>query len=165
MALERIADREVEAGSGLVVVLDQRRLRRGKVSRLAGGCLIVLDGVIVLLVVVNLEADIERSVAHVGLREGEHEGAADVAQIALQAERFAEAEEVVGLVIDAQEGAGKAAQAAVHAYGVLALLLNLEQQLHGAGFGILVSFGVLIDFKRFKVLELVEAEQAVLPKL
>jgi coenzyme F420-reducing hydrogenase beta subunit len=34
VALERIADREVQAGGGLVVVLRQRLLRRGQVDRL-----------------------------------------------------------------------------------------------------------------------------------
>ena len=162
---ERIAEREVQAGRGLVVVLRQRLLRRGQVEGRAGRRLVALGRVVVLLVVVDLEADVERAVADIGLREAEEELAAHVAQVALQAERFAQAEEVVGLVVDAQEGAGQAADAAVQADGVLALLLDLEQQIHGAGFGILVGFGVLIDLERLEVLELVEAQQAVLPEL
>ena len=90
---------------------------------------------------------------------------ADVAQIALQAEGFTQAEEVVGLVVDAQESARQAAQAAVQADGVLALFLDLEQQVHGAGFGILMGLGVLIHLERLEVLQLVEAQQAVLPQL
>ena len=101
----------------------------------------------------------------VGLREAKQELAADVAQVALQAEGFAQAEEVVGLVVDAQEGAGEAADAAVEADGVLALFLDFEQQVDGAGFGILVGFGVLVDLERVEVLQLVEAQQAVLPEL
>ena len=80
----------------------------------------------------------ERPVADVGLRESEEELAAHVAEVALHAERFAETEEVVGLVVEAEEGAGEAADAAVEADGVLALLLDLEQQVNRAGFGILM---------------------------
>ncbi len=125
--------------------------------------LVVLGGVVVLLVVEDLEAHIEGAVAEVGLGEAEHELPADVAQVALQAEGFAQAEEVVGLVVDAQERARQAADAAVHADGVLALLLHLEQQVHGAGLGILVGLGVLIHLERLEVLQLVQAQQAVLP--
>jgi hypothetical protein len=99
------------------------------------------------------------------LREAKEELAADVAQVALQAEGLAEAEEVVGLIVDAEEGAVEAADAAVEADGVLALFLDLEEQVDGAGFLVLVSLGVLVDLEGLEVLELVEAEQAVLPEL
>ena len=135
MPPQRIADREIEARRGLVVVLRQRLLRRRQVHRLAGRGLVVLGRVVVLLVVEDLEADVERTIAHVGLREAEQELAADVAQVALHAERFAQAQEVVGLVVDAQEGARKPADAAVQADRVLALLLHLEQQVDRAGLG------------------------------
>ena len=58
MPLERIADGEVEARGGLVVVLRQRLLApRSGWPRCAGRGLVVLGGVEVLLVVENLEAD------------------------------------------------------------------------------------------------------------
>ncbi len=131
----------------------------------ACGGLVVLGGVEILLVVEDLEADVERPVAHVGLREAEEELAAHVAQVALQAEGFTQAEEVVGLVVNAEEGARKAADAAIEADGVLALFLHLEEQVDGAGFGILMGLGVLVDLEGLEVLQLVEAEQAVLPQL
>ena len=102
---------------------------------------------------------------HVGLREAEEELAAHVAEVALHAERFAQAEEVVGLVVDAEERAGEAADAAVQADGVLALFLHLQQQVDGAGVGILVRLRVLVHLERIEVFKLVEAQQAVLPQL
>ena len=90
---------------------------------------------------------------------------ADIAQIRLQAERLAQAKEVVGLVVDADECARHAAEAAIHADRVLAFFLHLEQQLDGAVIRVLVGFGVLVDLERLEVLQLVEAEQAVLPEL
>ena len=101
----------------------------------------------------------------VGLREAEEELAAHVAEVALNAERLAQAEEVVGLVVDAEEGAGESADAAVQADGVLALFLDLEEQVDGSGLGVLVRLGVLIDLERLEVFKLVEAQEAVLPKL
>ena len=83
----------------------------------------------------------------------------------MHAEGFAQAEKVVGLVVDAEEGAGKSADAAVEADGVLALFLDLQKQVDGAGFGVLMSFGVLIDLERLEVFELVQAQQAVFPEL
>ena len=87
------------------------------------------------------------------------------AQVGLHAEGFAQSQEVVGLVVDAEEGAGIAADAAIHADGVLALLLHLQEQIDGAGIGILVGLGVLVDLERLEVFQLVEAQQAVLPEL
>ena len=71
--LERIADGEVEPVCGLVVVLRERLLGLSQVGGSAGGGLVVLGGVEVLLVVVNLEADLDRAVLDVGLREAEGE--------------------------------------------------------------------------------------------
>ncbi len=114
---------------------------------------------------IDLEADVQRPIVHVGLREAEQELAAYVAEVALHAERLAQAEEVVGLVVDAEERARKAADAAIEADGVLALLLDLQQQVHGAGVCVLMRLGVLFDLERLEVLQLIQAKQAVLPKL
>ena len=65
------------------------------------------------------------------LREAEKELAAHVADVALNAQGFAQAEEVVGLVIHSEEGAGESADAAIETDGVLAFLLDLEEQVDG----------------------------------
>ncbi len=79
------------------------------------GGLVILGGVVIGLVVINLEADIERPIAHIWLRESKQELAAHVAEVALHAKSLAQAEEVVGLVVDAEERAGQTADAAVQA--------------------------------------------------
>jgi len=48
---------------------------------------------------------------------------------------------------------------------VLTLFLHLQQQIDGARLGILVGLGILVDLERFEVLQLVEAQKAVLPQL
>ena len=55
-----------------------------------------------------------------------------VAEAGLDAEGFAEAEEVVGLIVESEEGPVETAKAAVEADAVLALFFDLEQQLDGA---------------------------------
>src|ERR1035441_7350416 len=102
---------------------------------------------------------------HVRLREAKQELAAHVAKVALHTERFAESEEVVGLVVDAEERTGQSTDTAIQTDGVLALLLNLEEQVYGAGIGILMRFGILIYLEWLEIFELVEAKQAVFPEL
>jgi hypothetical protein len=163
MALQRIADGEVHAVRVLVVILGERFLGSRQVYGGAGGGLVVLGGVVILFLVEDLESEVYGTVLDVGLGKPERELAADAAQVCLHAQSFAEAEEVVGLIVDADECAGKAADAAVHADRVLALFLHLEQQFDGSGIRILVGFRVLIDLEGIEILELVEAEQAELP--
>ena len=164
MAAQRVAQREVQTSGGLIVVLGE--LLSCAVVRLRAvplGGLVGLGCVEVRLVVVDLKAHIERAVVDVRLREAKEELAANVADVALHAECFAQSQEVVGLVVEAEEGARESADAAVEADGVLALLLDLEEEVDGAGFGVLMSLGVLIDLERLEVFKLIEAQQAVLP--
>ena len=104
-------------------------------------------------------------VAEVGLGETEEQVALQVAEVGLHAQRFAQTEEVVGLIVEAEEGAGEAADAAIQADGVLALLVHAQQQGDGVVRRVLRRGGVLVDLERVEVLELVEAEQALLPKI
>ena len=101
----------------------------------------------------------------VGLGEAEVQVAREVADVGLHAQGFAQSEEVVGLVVQADEGAGEAADAAIQADGVLALLLHLEQQLDGGVLRVLVGLRVLFDLQRVKVVKLVQAQQAGLPEV
>ncbi len=84
--------------------------------------------------------------------------------LALDGEGFAEAEEVVGLVVEADEGAGEAGDAAVEADGVLALFLELEQQVDGAVVGVLAGSRVLVGLEGLEVVELVEAQEGEVPR-
>ena len=69
--LERIAQRDVEAGGRLVVVLRQGLLGLGQVERGAGRGLVILGSVEILLVVVNLESELNGTIADVWLRKAE----------------------------------------------------------------------------------------------
>ena len=85
--------------------------------------------------------------------------------LALTRERLAQAEEVVGLVVEADERARQAADAAVDADGVLALLLQLDEQVDGAGVGVLVRLDVLVGLEGVEVVELVQAQEGEVDEL
>ena len=67
VAAERVAEGEVESRGRLIVVLGERLLGVGEIERCAAGCLVVLGGVVVFLLVEDLEADIDGAVLDVGL--------------------------------------------------------------------------------------------------
>ena len=165
MPLQRVAHGEVDAVGPDVVVLRERLLRGGQVDRCAGGGLVILGGVVILLVVEDLEAHVDGAVFEIGLRKPKEEAAAYRAQIGLQAQGLAQSQEVVGLVVEAEESAVVAADAPIQADRVLAFLLHLEEQIDSAGIGILMGLGVLIDLERIEVFHLVQAQQAELPEL
>ena len=92
VAPQRVAQREVEARGCLVVVLHQRLLGGAQVCRYAGVGFVVLGGVEVRLVVEYLEADVKRPIAEIWLSEPKGKLPADVAEVALDAERLAQTE-------------------------------------------------------------------------
>ena len=75
-------------------------------------------------------------------------------------QRLAQAEEVVGGVVESDEAAGDARDAAVQADGVLAALLHLERDIHGVGLRIALDVGGFFLLQHFEVAELVEAQDA-----
>ena len=82
MPLQRVAEGEIQAVRTHVVVLRQRLLGCRQVQRCAGGGLVVLGRVVILLVVEDLESHVDGPVADIRLREAEEELAADAAQVA-----------------------------------------------------------------------------------
>jgi hypothetical protein len=121
---ERIAGKDGEA-DGLLNVVEELRGEEG-VGLLAGD-----EGGFAGLVELEAadvegEAGLQRSVENVGLGEAEEEGRLAVAILDGEGEGFAEAEEVVGLVVEADETAQDAAGAAAEADGVLALFFDLR---------------------------------------
>src|SRR5579872_1941349 len=103
MPLQGVAYGEVQPCRCLVIVLRQRLLGRAQVQRLTGSGLVALRGVEILLVIEDLEAHIDWAIANIRLGEAKQELAASTAQVGLHAERFAETQEVVGLIIDAEK--------------------------------------------------------------
>ena len=117
------------------------------------------------LLVEDLQAERDRLVAEVGLGKAEAEVPRQVADVGLYRQRLAETEEVVGLVVQADEGSRKAADTAVQADRVLALLLELQQQVDGVVVGVLTALGVLLGLERLEVVQLVQAQDRQLPEL
>ena len=161
---QRLRDRDGEAGRGLVVVVERGGLRRGEVRGLRAGSAVSLGGVVVVFRGEELETERDGLVAEVRLVEPQAEVAREIADIGLHGEGLAQAEEVVGLVGKADEGAGETGDSAVETDGVLAFLLQLQQQVDGAFVGVLAGFGVLFGLERFKVIELVQTQQREIPK-
>ena len=162
-AAEELAQRgrrgDVEAFGRLVVVGQQRVLRIGEVRALTVGDGVALGRVVVGLLVEDLDAERDRLVAQVGLGKAKAEIAREVADVGVDRERLAEAEEVVGLVVEADERTRETADAAVEADGVLALLLQLDEQVDGAGVGVLMGLDVLVGLEGVEVVELIQAEE------
>ena len=164
-AVDGISGRNAEASRGLIVLLQQRLLSIGQIRGIAAGKLVVLRRVVVVLVVEDLESEVERTVAEIWLVEAEEQCTRNVAGVGLHAQRFTESEEVVGLVVKTDEGPAEAADAAIEADGVLALLLDFQEQIDGAVFGVLVSLGVLLDLQRIEIVELVQTQKTQLPEM
>src|SRR6201999_3610106 len=126
---DRITRRDTEARRRLIGVLQKRVRGRRQVSRRDSGNLVILRRVVFVLAIEDLEAQVQRLVAEVRLVKAEENVALHLAQVGLQAQRFAQTQEVVGLIIQADKRAAQAAHAAIQADRVLALLVNLEQQV------------------------------------
>ena len=80
-----------------------------------------------------------------------------------QGERFAEPQEIVGLIGQADVAAGKAADAARQADGLFALLLELQKNVHGALLDVALDLGVL-RLHRLEIIQLIQAQKAQLPQ-
>ena len=80
-------------------------------------------------------------------------------------QRLAQAEEVVGGVVEPHEAAGDARNAAVQADGVLAALLHLQRDIDGVGLRVALDVGRLFLLQHFEVAELVQAQDAEIPQL
>ena len=80
-----------------------------------------------------------------------------------ESERFAQAQEIVGLIGEADEAAGQAADAALQADGLFAFFFELEIHVDGAVLGVLLNFDGLVRFDLVEIIELVEAQNADFP--
>ena len=117
-------------------------------------CLAIEDG----------EAGGDGAVEQIRLREAEHEAALQVAELRGEGQSFAEAQEVVGLIGKANEGACQSADATLQADGLLALFLKLEIEIDGPFFGIALDLDGLIFLNALEVVQLVETQNAELPE-
>ncbi len=110
-------------------------------------------------------ADRNRLVPQVRLRESEAYLPRQVADVCLHGQRLAQAEEVVRLIVQPDEGSRQSADSAVQADRVLALLLQLQQQVDCSVLGVLAALGVLLHLQRLEVAQLVQTQDRQLPQL
>ena len=103
-------------------------------------------------------------VKEIRLGKTKHERARQASKLRGECERLAKAEEVVGLISEAHETAGQAADAALQANGLLAFFLELERDVDRSGLVVALDFGGLVRFDFVEIIELVEAQDAQFPK-
>ena len=106
----------------------------------------------------------DRPVKQVRLGEAEHERARKASKLRGERQRFAETEEIVGLVGEADKTACQATDAALQTDGLLAFFLELEGNVHGSGFAVALDFGGLVRFDFVEIVKLIEAKDAELPQ-
>src|SRR5258708_11464621 len=160
MLFQRVVRKRRKARTVLVVILNELRvdadLLASELGRLLG-----------LVEFVQRrkygEAAADRPVKQVRLRESEHQVPLVLADLRGKGERFAESEEIVGLVGQADESAGQPADAALQPDGLLALFMELEQQVHRTLLLVALDFHGLVWVQLVKIIQLVDAQHAQLP--
>src|SRR5262249_8774745 len=150
-ALDRILREDREAGGILRVILHELRV---DADGLAEEKRFLFSLVEIVAAAENRKAGGDRTIEEVGLGEAEHEAALQVAELRGERERFAEAEEVVGLIGQADEGAGQSADAALQADRLFAFFLQLEIEIDGAFFCVALDLDGFVFFDALEVVEL-----------
>jgi hypothetical protein len=153
--LERVIREGREAGAVLVVILDELRVDADFVAANQGRLLRLVKFVERGK---HGEAGADRPIQEIRLGEAKHQVALVLADLAGKSEGFAEAEEVVGLVGEADEATSKAADAALQADGLFTLFPELEEEIDGPGFGVALDFDGLIGVDLVEIVELVDAQ-------
>ena len=112
-----------------------------------------------------VEAGLHGAIEQIGLGESEDEVALAAAEAGLDGERLAQSKEVIGGVIEANEGAGQAADAALQSDAVLSLFMDFQAEVDSAGLFVEVALGGIgiVGLELVEVAELVQAQQAQLP--
>ncbi len=113
---------------------------------------------------INGEPALHRLVEKIRLGESELYRAQARADLRAQAERLAQAEEIVRRIGSADKASGDARHAAVQLNGVLAAFFHLQRDVHGVGLGIALDVGRLFFLQRLEVAELVQAQDAEVPQ-
>ena len=112
---DRIARINGETRAVLIVVFHERGVDADRLSRKDGGLLGLVEAIAAGK---NRKARGDRPVKEIRFRESEHDASLNVAGLCRKRERFAETEEVVGLVGQSNEGAGNTADAALQPDGL-----------------------------------------------
>src|ERR1035438_4536494 len=91
------------------------------------------DGKLSRLVIADLVAEhgkteLQGAIEHVGLRESKHHAPRQVSQVDLHLQRLAASQEVVGGIVQPDEGSLQPADPAIQPDAVLALLVDLDRK-------------------------------------
>ena len=109
------------------------------------------------------EAGADRPVEKIWLGESKHKAALQTAELRGERKGFAQAEEIVGLIGQADEPAGESADAAVQADRLLALLLDLQIEVDRSFLRVALDFDGFVGFDAVEIIQLVEAKDADFP--
>ena len=112
----------------------------------------------------NCETGRNGPVKEIRLGETEKETAGKIAELRRKSQRFAKTEEVVGLIGEAYEAAGQAADTALQTDRLFALFLQLEVYVYRAFFVVALNLRGFVCFDLVEVVELIEAQDAELPE-
>src|SRR5712664_1060723 len=148
----RIAGKDREAGTVLVVILNKLRVDAdglsGEERSLPSLVKLVAAGK-------DRETRGDGPVKKIGLGESEKEAARKVTELCRKGQSFAQTQEVVGLIGEADKAAGQTADTALQADRLFALLLELEVDIDGTVFVVAFDLRGLVRFDPVEVVELV----------
>ena len=80
-----------------------------------------------------------------------------------ESKRFAQAEEIVRLIGQADEPARKSADATVQADRLLSLFFDLEVEVDGSLFRVALDFDGFVRFDAVEIIELIQSKDADFP--
>src|SRR5205807_1962734 len=160
---QQITGRGGKSGAGLAEVLQLVQDVLRQVQLLAAGNGHLLGLVEVKPAVVHGESELDGTVFEIRLGEAELKIALPAADIAFKAQSFAQAQKIVGLVVEADERTGKTAYAARKSNAVLSLLLDLDHQVDRSILVVDLALGIVFGLQRLKIIELVEPQDTQVP--
>ena len=113
---------------------------------------------------IDRNAGLQRAIEQIRLGEAERDVVLQRSDLRLQGERFAQAEEVVGGIVQADERSGDAGNAAVQADRILAALLDLQRDVDRVGARVALQFVGFVFLQGFEIAELIQAQDTGIPE-
>src|SRR6267143_6294788 len=161
MLFQRVVRERREARTVLVVILNELRVDADLLPR-------QLRSLLGLVEFVQRrkygEAAADRPVKQVGLRKPEHQVPLVLPDLRGKGQRFPKSQKVVRLVGQTDESARQAADTALQSDRLLALFLQLQQQVHRSLLLVALDFHGFVGIQLVEVIQLVDAQHAQLPR-
>src|SRR6267143_1233163 len=156
----RIAGKHGEPGAVLVVILDELGIDADRLALQERQLASLIEAV---AAGEDRKTGGDGTIEKIGLGEAEHEAALNVAELRGEGESFAETEKIVGLIGESDERAGQTTDSALQTDGLLALFLELQSEIDGAFFLIVLDLDGFVFLNVMEVMELVETQDADFP--